>query len=80
MLSHFLTIRKLLGNSLHEVKQNLNHLIKNEGKIQLKELARGPRAVWQKKTPQHFYKIQRKPTHRNTQAGSKYTQRQLGSF
>lgn len=52
-----------------------------KGKVQLKELARGPRALWQKKknTPT-FLRDTGKPTHRNTQAGSKYTQRQLGSF
>lgn len=49
------TIGKLYcGESLHKVKQNINHLIKNEGKIRLKLSARGPRAIWQDKTPQTF--------------------------
>lgn len=80
---------KLYNNSqkLHRVNhytkwnEIVKHLIKNEG-IHSNITVGSPlgRAVWQEKHPEQFYKITEKiSTHKNTQAGSWYTQRQLGS-
>lgn len=79
---------KLYNNSqkLHRVNhytkwnEIVKHLIKNEGIHSNITVSwpLGP-AVWQEKHPEQFYKITEKiSTHKNTQAGSWYTQRQLG--
>lgn len=84
MLSHIFnnnhrTIVKFTTQNERKLKPPHQKMkIKSTAKVVDSQATREP--LWQRETPQHFYKVQRKPTHRNTQAGSKYTQRQLGSF
>lgn len=73
------------GESLHKVKQNCKTPCqKNEGlhgKYNCQQLTVSCEQYGRKKHPEQFHEITEKSFHaQNTQAGSWYTQRQLGSF